>query len=341
MQLMERAAVKVSTIGAPRDAPQSGSTELIKMTNLGTQSLRASCRDDVLSLTLNDSADWGGNGTAIQSNRFVQVDIGAFPSLPTSGHSGFRDRIFGLNNPIEDDPSAVFSYGWPVVDTNAAGDVVIAYVRTGDTIGPEIRFSKWMSGEVDIRPSRLLKTGENPYKLSWASPGPLPWADTGGISIDPFDDEAVWFAHCYADSHSPDGNYAIYVGKVFGARWPWFKVTVYPLAARLVAPGGLIKLRVSIANGGDGRSPATHAVAHLVQQHGGDPIGVARLRIPPLGPGTAVQIQLPVRTPENVAEGTYDLEVAMDLGGRIRQYDRTSSVGRGPNRLTVRYESRI
>ena len=127
----------------------------------------------------------------------------------------------------------------------------------------------------------------------------------------------------------------------FGARWPWFKVTVHPLAARLVAPGDPIELRVSIANGGDGRSPATHAVAHLVQQHGGDPIGVARLRVPPLGPGTAAQIELPVRTPEHVAEGTYDLVVAVDLGGQIRQYDRTSSVGRGPNRLTVRYEPRV
>jgi hypothetical protein len=55
----------------------------------------------------------------------------------------------------------------------------------------------------------------------------------------------------------------------------------------------------------------------------------------------AAQIELPIRTPEHIAEGTYDLEVAVDLGGQIRQYDRTSSVGRGPNRLTVRYEPRV
>ena len=230
----------------------------------------------------------------------------------------------------------VFSYGWPVVDTNASGDIVVAYVRTGDTIDPEIRFSTWMQGEADIRPSRLLKAGENPYKLSWASPGPLPWADTGGISVDPFDDQAVWFAHCYADSHATDGNYAIYVGKVFGARWPWLKVTVHPLAVQLVAPGDPIELRVSIANGGDGRSPATHAVAHLTGQHGRDPFRVASLRVPALAPGTTAQIELAVRTPEHIPEGAYELEVAVDLGARIRQYERTASVGRCPTPLTVR-----
>ena len=135
--------------------------------------------------------------------------------------------------------------------------------------------------------------------------------------------------------------YAIYVGKVFGARWPWFKVTENLLAARLVGAGDPIEFRVSIANGGDRRSPATHAVAHLVQQHGGDPIGVARLRVHRWALARQPRLSCLYGRPSNVAEGTYDLEVAVDLGGQIRQYDRTSSVGRGPNRLTVRYEPRV
>jgi hypothetical protein len=335
-QLMQRAEVKISTLGGARDAPQSGSKELIKMTNLGTQPLRASCRDNVLSLTLNDSADWQGNGTAIQSNRFVQIDMSSFPSLPAAGQPGFRERVFGLNNTIEDAPSSVFSYGWPVVETNADGDVVIAYVRTGATIDPEIRFTVWMHGEADVRPSRQLKAGEKPYKLGWASPGPLPWADTGGISVDPFDDNAVWFAHCYADSHASDGNYAIWVGKVLGKRRPWLKTRVQALAVRRLSPGDPIELRVSIANAGDGESPATHAVVHLVGEDGDDRIRIARLGVPPLAPGATAQIEVPVRTPEQLSDGTYELEVAVHLDERIRQYDPTTSTGRCPTPVKVR-----
>ena len=333
-QLMERAEVKISALGGPRDAPQSGSNELIKMTNLGTQPLRASCRDNRMSLTLNDSADWQDNGTAIQSNRFVQIDVGSFPSLPSSGDPGYRERIFGLNNPIEDDPSTVFSYGWPVVEANTAGDVVIVYSRTGDTIDPEIRFSTWIHGESDIRPSRLLKAGEKPYKLGWASPGPLPWADTGGIAVDPFDDEAVWFAHCYADSHSTDGNYAIYVGKVFGARWPRWILKVHALEVAHVQPGDPIQLAVSVANAGDGRAPATVALVQLIGR-GGEPIRIARLRLPTLASGASAQIDLPVTTPEYLDSGTYELDVSIDHRNRIQQYSNGGSSGRSPTRLSV------
>ena len=328
-QKMERASVKISTLGGPRDAPQSGSSELIKMTNLGTQPLRASCRDNVLSVALNDSADWKGDGTAIQSNRFVQIDVGGFPNALTVRH----DRVFGLSNPIEDAASAVFSYGWPVVETNAGGDIVLAYARTGATIDPEIRFSTWMSGETDIRPSRLLKAGEKAYKLSWASPGPLPWADTGGISVDPFDDEAVWFAHCYADSHAGDGNYAIYVGKVLGSTHPSLKLNVHLLEVAVVRPGDPVELAVSIANGGDGRSPAARAEVRLLHEHAG-PIGVADLRVPPLAPGATAYVELVVRVPERVPARDYALEVAVDLGDGVRQYDPAGS--RARTRLSVR-----
>jgi hypothetical protein len=330
---MERAEVKISALGGPRDASQSGSTELIKMTNLGTQPLRASCRNNRLSLTLNDSADWQGTGTAIQSNRFVQLDVASFPALPSPGDPGYRERVFGLNNPIDDDPSSVFSYGWPVVEANAAGDVVIAYSRTGDTIDPEIRFSTWMHGEPDIRPSRLLKAGEKPYKLSWASPGPLPWADTGGISVDPFDDEAVWFAHCYADSHSTDGNYAIYVGKVLGGRWPWWILKVHALEVAHVRPGDPVQLTVSITNAGDGPAPAAAALAELIGRDD-ERIPIVRLRLPSLAPGGGSLIDLAVPLPEDVHAGSYELAVSIDHD-RVRQYSNVGSSGRSPTTVTV------
>ncbi|MGE5100337.1 MAG: CARDB domain-containing protein, partial [Deltaproteobacteria bacterium] len=328
-QLMERSELSISTLGGPIDAPQSGSKELIKMTNLGTQPLRASCRDNRLSLSLNDSADWLGNGTRIQSNRLIQVDVGGFPALPAPGSAGYRERVFGLNNPLEDDLSAVFSYGWPVVETNHAGDIVLAYVRTGDTADPEIRFSTWMHSEADIRPSRLLKGGEKPYALSWASPGPLPWADTGGICVDPFDDTAVWFAHCYADSHSKDGNYAIQVGKVFGRRWPRYAVAVGALQEVRLRRHQRFTIPISIANAGDGPSPETRADVRLRgPRH--EAIHVTELRIPPVPSGATLQFEVSVRLPRNVEEGMYDLEVAVDPHEEVKQYDRAGSTARRP-----------
>lgn len=328
-QLMERAEVSISTLGGPVDSPQSGSKELIKMTNLGTQPLRASCRDNRLSVSLNDSADWLGDGSQIQSNRLIQLDLGGFPSVPSPGDAGYRERVFGLNNPLEDDPSSVFSYGWPVIETNHRGDTVLVYSRTGKTIDPEIRFSTWLHGESDIRPSRLLKSGENPYKLSWASPGPLPWADTGGISVDPFDDTAVWFAHCYADSHSKDGNYAIEVGKVFGSRWPRWLITIGAIQDITLRPHHRFLLALAVANAGDAPAPQTRAHVRLRGTRR-DPIHVTELRLPTIPAGATVQLQLPVRIPRNVEEGMYDLEVAVDPHEEVEQYDRSGSTARRP-----------
>jgi hypothetical protein len=248
--------------------------------------------------------------------------------VPSVGQAGFRERVFGLRNPLEDGSSSVFSYGWPVIETNAAGHSVLVYSRTGKTIDPEIRFSTWLTGEADIRPSRLLKAGEKPYKLGWAAKlGPLPWADTGGISVDPFDDDAVWFAHCYADSHAADNNYAIYVGKVFGKRWPWIRVAVYLAAVDPRKRRAAVRLAVSIANGGDGASPATEAVVRLA---GGDrdALEVARLRVPPLAPGASSTAELQLPLSRDVQKGRFDLEVAVDPDGRIEQYDRAASTGR-------------
>ena len=101
-----------------------------------------------------------------------------------------------------------------------------------------------MGAELDIRPSRLLKGGVQPYALSWvASTDSLPWADTAGISTDPYDDIAVWFAHAYADPHTKDGNYAIWVGKVLGSQFPWLKVRLHAVAGlQPVRPGDPVEL---------------------------------------------------------------------------------------------------
>jgi hypothetical protein len=93
--------------------------QLIRTTNISTDPLRASCRNNTLSFSFNDGTDWGQAAGNISANRLLRIDLSAFPSVPHSGDPGYRERLFGLNNPIEDQPGERFSYAWPVVDTNS------------------------------------------------------------------------------------------------------------------------------------------------------------------------------------------------------------------------------
>jgi len=320
-QRIDRIELAISNFEGPTDAPQEGSNQLIRTTNISTNPLRASCRNDSLSFSFNDGTDWGLGGGVISANRFLTVDVSGFPVVPKSGDPEYRERLFGLNNPIEDHPRHRFSYAWPVVDTNASGDTVIVYNRAGTTRDPEIRFSTWMNAEADIRPSRLLKGGDQPYALSWVPASQsLPWADTGGISVDPYDDIAVWFAHAYADSHTKDGNYAIWVGKVFGGRLPWLKVRLNVVAGpRPLQPGEPVELELLVENGGDGESATTRAHILLVPDVG-EKQRLLSVRVPQIRTGAVVIFRLAPPLPSDINDGTYGIEARVDPNRHIRQY---------------------
>jgi hypothetical protein len=65
----------------------------------------------------------------------------------------------------------VIGYGVPAVEVNKHSDAVVVYNRIGgvDTF-PEARYSAYMSGEPDIRPSALLQAGARPYGDNPADP---------------------------------------------------------------------------------------------------------------------------------------------------------------------------
>ena len=212
--------------------------------------------------------------------------------------------------------------------------MVLVYNRTGKDCDPEIRFSTWMNSESDIRPSRLLKAGEQPYALSWVpATQSLPWADTGGISVDPYDDVAVWFAHAYADSHTKDGNYAVWVGKVFGHRYPWIKVRINIVdGPRPLQPGDPVEFELSIENGGDGDSPATRAhVALVVREEPAERL--LSLRVPPIRPAAVVTLPLSVLLPAHLKSGAHQLEAIVDPSRQIRQYSKVENISRAPIRI--------
>jgi hypothetical protein len=325
-QRIDRAELAISNFNGPLDAPQKGSAQLIRTTNVGTDPLRASCRKNLLSFSFNDGSDWGRGAGIVSSNRVLAVDVSRFPLLPAAGDPGYRERLFGFNNPIEDGPNDRFSYAWPVVDMNANGDLVLVYSRAGVTRDPEIRFSTWLGGESDIRPSRLLKGGEQPYALSWVpKTDSLPWADTAGISVDPYDDTAIWIAHAYADSHTKDGNYSIWVGKVFGLRRPWWKVRLQLVSGPgHVGPGDPVEVLLQVENGGDGESPSSRAHVELIS----DPGATQRLlsvRVPAIKPGACVTLRLVLHIPAEARGDKQEIRAVVDPHQRTPQYSRVDN----------------
>lgn len=195
--------------GATQDAPQNKSAKLIAMTNLGTDVLKAVYRNGLLYVVTNDARDWFNDGQMLTSIRLVRLFVGAFPNIPTKGNPSYINRVFGKNNIYDDKTGAEHMYyGWPAVEVNRNGDMVIIYARIGSTIYPQVRFSVYYHNESDIRPSRLLHDGEAPYDQGGS---PLRWGDCAGASVDPSDDTAIWVVHEYAKT---GGNYGIWVGEV-------------------------------------------------------------------------------------------------------------------------------
>jgi hypothetical protein len=181
------------------------------------------------------------------------------------------------------------------------------------------------------RPSRLLKGGEKPYALSWVAQNiSLPWADTAGVSVDPYDDVAIWFAHAYADTHTNDGNYAIWVGKVFGSRFPWVKVRLnLVVGPRQPRPGEPVEFEAQFENGGDGEFPATRAHIFIVSP-ASDKDRLLSLRVPEIRPAGSVTLRITAVLPTHLRGGAHELEVALDPNRRIRQYSHEASIARIP-----------
>jgi hypothetical protein len=194
----------------------------IQFTNLGNDVLKASYRAGQLYMTMQDARDWDRNGVIYTSVRLVRMGVQGYPSLPQSNIT--IDRTFGSANVIEDQPDTPalrFHYGWPAVEANAQGDIVVMYARTGQTINPEARYSVRLAADPDMRPSRVLKVGDAPYMITYPNvlqSGLFRWGDTAGASVDPIDDTGIWIAQQYATATATNqnGNFGIWIGKVFG-----------------------------------------------------------------------------------------------------------------------------
>ena len=85
---------------------------------------------------MNDGRDWFKDNQPMTAIRLVRVNVKEFPKIPTSPTSGFINRIFGGNNPLEDPPETRLSYGWPSLEVNKNGDMRKCLCRRVVTMAP-------------------------------------------------------------------------------------------------------------------------------------------------------------------------------------------------------------
>jgi hypothetical protein len=114
---------------------------------------------------------------------------------------GFLDLRIGGREP-DDAADDVVDYAMPVLDVNAAGDVVIGYARHGHTTKKplpfELRYSILYHGETTPRPGVLVSHGTWEGAPDIRDNGKV-GIDLGGAEVDPSDDATVWFSHALSD----------------------------------------------------------------------------------------------------------------------------------------------
>lgn len=245
-------SVTVDSFGSPGTGPQlldsvASIAKPIKFDNLGTAPLAAQYRAGHLLLTTNDERNWDGMGDR-PSVRLIKLEVSNLDAIQVE-----IDRTFGARAAGE---TSYFSYGWAGAGINASSELALAYVRTGSTIYPQVRVSSWLPGDLDIRTSALAIGGAATFQIG-SSMSQI-WYDTANASIDPVDDDGIYFAQQYPTSiyGNVGNNFRLRVIKMFGQTRP----DVLPLGVSTAAPsvtrGNSFSVSLTIANDGDATMPA-------------------------------------------------------------------------------------
>jgi hypothetical protein len=325
-QSVTAVSVPLPAWGTPIDAPQKGgsTTNKIEMRNLGSDPLKVVWNHWFLYVVTNDAKTWGGSSDQRTSIRFIRLWVSGYPSIPPPGTGGSRLRIFG-GSASGDPPGGTTFYGWPALEVDKDQNAIVVYARSGTKLYAQARFSAWMDGETDIRPSRLLKAGTGTTKQAYDTtvtpqkPIATRWGDLAGASVDFVGGKeaaGVWIVHEYAKGAN-DG-YGVHVGKVLGTAYPNLDLShLAPLPAT-VRPGAKLPLAATLTNAGDGTAPPTHVGVMLVSAGGAVPLGsfrVARLRA-----GHRARLQFDATLPADLAPGAYRIVLTADPSGRVREY---------------------
>lgn len=307
----------------------------VLVSNLVAGTLKSVARDGRVWTTFQDCRKWVDTLPACATSVHV-VGIDAVSALEGNTVTPFVDRIFGMRNPLDDPADAVIGYGNPEAEVNKKGDVVAVYNRSGPGVPFEARYSAFMHGEADVRPSAVLQKGTGTVGGNYPSGANDPLAccneDTAGITVDPWDGTAIWMMHAYASS----GNAPLAIGKTLGA--PVLDLSTLTgkglgiSAPNGVLPGKTVVVNVPVSNDGDRNFDADLAktasgllTLRKAGSASGRPAKAVKFAIPALAPGQAKLVGVPIPLAAGFATGKYDLRVSLDSG--VPEYSTTNDVG--------------
>ncbi len=295
----------------------------VKIANTGNSTMKTVFRNNLLHAVWQDCVAWENAPTCYTSIRLVRVS-------PISPTSAFIDRSFGLRNVFDDGPTDFVYYGVPAVEANRDGNMAVVYIRSGQTVFPQARYSVYFDSDTDVLPSRALQVGDFPLGSN-ATPGQevqIGNLDVGGIGVDPFDDTGIWMAHGYSTQNTnTSGKWQLAVGKVFGHVWPDFVLTNVGVSSSRVRRGEPLEVTLALRNQGDGSSAATVARVFLVPVGARDTTGVriAALSVGPLASGAQTTLATMAVIPASTPPGAYHLEAVVDPDDVVTEYSETNN----------------
>jgi hypothetical protein len=345
------AILPVAEWGAPRDAPQKATVDFpapnpLEMTNLGNNVLKAVYRDGFLYTTWFSKKEWDQAMPALSTLNAVRVNktfVGLFPLMPAASDV---DRTFGLRNGFDDPATAFVDYGWPTVDVNSSGHILLAYMRSSPDHFPEARFTVRLAGDPDVRPSRLLMGGEMPYvdqnKLGDPASA-VGQVDLSGTSVDGFDDESIWLVEPYAfkptDPKKADRNFRLAVGKVFGRKRSDLTFSrLDPAPPFTLEPGDTITIGLTIRNQGDGGAAPTMTRLFLEPFDGGRAprFEIAAVPADPIPSGSDFDRVVSASLPVGLRSGRYAIVGVADADHQEAEYSESNNEERSQRWLFLR-----
>jgi hypothetical protein len=181
--------VPVTERRSPPNADQLGGSSIL--ISVGGSRVRNVVYRDGSVWTAHSVADATG---AYARARYVRIDV--------TGPTLLEDVAFGRDG--------CWLY-YPAITADPGGNMTMVYNQscTDEYIG--IRYTGRRPLDEELRPSALLKAGEENYVKDYGS-GRNRWGDYNGIAIDPSDPSRVWMYSEYAAS--PTNTWGTWVGEV-------------------------------------------------------------------------------------------------------------------------------
>src|SRR5262249_12446544 len=118
-------------------APQQGSSSAVSLPGV-TYPRNAVFRDNLLYMVIDDANNWFATSPVVfNSVGIVARPVSNHPAIPTTAPTHVNWR-FG-KNASDDPPNSQVYYGWPGIEVNALGDMVVVYNRWSPNLYPEVR----------------------------------------------------------------------------------------------------------------------------------------------------------------------------------------------------------